>query len=177
MEITLAELAADARTIMVPTVRGDVEVTYRPSHITPEFEAQASSAARPALLYAADLVSWGLVDNKRAEYPRTERALRTIPLSFLEAVRQAVEADVEGDEHIVRDLRRAITTSGNVGQMRWWYPLIRASRFLGVGPWELARQPSQWKNWALQSETAEIQAHNEMVEQATKKAQQKGRRR
>lgn len=41
-----------------------------------------------------------------------------------------------------------------------WYPLIRAARYLGVPPWELARQPATWMEWALTSEAAEAGARN-----------------
>ena len=39
-----------------------------------------------------------------------------------------------------------------------WYPLIRAARYLGVPPWELAKQPSMWMTLALMSEKAEVEA-------------------
>ncbi len=38
------------------------------------------------------------------------------------------------------------------------YPLIRAARYLGVAPWELARQPICWMDWALLFESAEHKA-------------------
>jgi len=39
-----------------------------------------------------------------------------------------------------------------------WYPLIRAARYLGVAPWELATQPIAWQDWALMAENAEAPA-------------------
>lgn len=36
-----------------------------------------------------------------------------------------------------------------------WFPLVRAARYLGVPPWELARQPVAWMSWALTAERAE----------------------
>lgn len=171
MEITLAEFGRDARTITVPTACGPVEVTYRPSLITPEFEADAATAAKPAVFYAQAVAAWTLTDARGVELPRDDDTLRgVIPLGFLDAVRASIAADVEGDEHIVRDLRRSLTSGGNLGLMRWWYPVIRAARYLGCDPWALAKQPVQWQNWALQSETAEHQAQAEMQEAAAKKA-------
>lgn len=41
-----------------------------------------------------------------------------------------------------------------------WYPLIRAARYLGVAPWDLARQPVWWREIALQAERAEIEGNN-----------------
>lgn len=171
-EISLAEIQADARKVVVPTAVGDVEVTYRPSLMTPAFEAQVEGTPRPSLVYARDLIAWDLLTDRREpqEYPRDESHLRTLPLGFLEGVRTVIERDIRGDEHVVRDLRRAITSSGNLGAVRWWYPLIRAAKYLGVAPWELAAQPGFWRTWALQAETAETQAHNEMAEQAARKA-------
>jgi len=42
-----------------------------------------------------------------------------------------------------------------VGACPPWYPLLRAARYLGVPPWELARQPVTWQRWALAAEEAE----------------------
>jgi hypothetical protein len=43
-----------------------------------------------------------------------------------------------------------------------WYPLIKAARYLGVAPWELADQPQVWMAWALTAEAAEIGAQAEI---------------
>jgi len=39
-----------------------------------------------------------------------------------------------------------------------WSPLLRAARYLGVAPWELAQQPEEWTRWAMLAETAEAGA-------------------
>lgn len=39
-----------------------------------------------------------------------------------------------------------------------WYRLIRSAKYLGVAPWELAERPSIWMEWALASESAEVNA-------------------
>lgn len=36
--------------------------------------------------------------------------------------------------------------------------LIRAARYLGVPPWELAEQPAHWQHYALVMESAEAKA-------------------
>lgn len=41
--------------------------------------------------------------------------------------------------------------------MEWWYPLVRAARYLGVAPWVLAEQPVFWEQVALECEV--IDAH------------------
>lgn len=38
------------------------------------------------------------------------------------------------------------------------YPLIRAARYLGVAPWELAERSVFWQEWALLFEAAEHRA-------------------
>ena len=39
-----------------------------------------------------------------------------------------------------------------------WWPLIQAARYLGVPPWELARQPAYWQQMALTAQAAEVEA-------------------
>lgn len=41
--------------------------------------------------------------------------------------------------------------------------LIRAARYLGTTPWELARQPAIWRDWALMAESAEAGAEAEQM--------------
>jgi hypothetical protein len=45
-----------------------------------------------------------------------------------------------------------------MGVMPWWYPLLRAARYLGVAPWDLAERPAVWMFRALVAERAEIRA-------------------
>jgi hypothetical protein len=40
------------------------------------------------------------------------------------------------------------------------YALVRAARYLGVPPWELARQPAAWQDLALEFEAGEAWARN-----------------
>jgi hypothetical protein len=44
-----------------------------------------------------------------------------------------------------------------VGQCPEWYKLIRAARYLGVPPWELAGQPVWWMELAIIAEEAEAE--------------------
>lgn len=57
-------------------------------------------------------------------------------------------------------LQRYLRHNGQVGIMPDWYPLIRAARYLGVAPWELAQQWTGWMNRALVAESAEVDAEN-----------------
>lgn len=177
MTLTSADLGTDRRTIFVESGLGPVAVTYRPSVITPVFEANADAAERPPFVYVRDAVSaWGLLGDDDAEYPRTDDALRDVPLGLLRSVYQAICDDITGDEFVVRDLRRALVTGGNIGRMPWWYPLMRSAKYQGVAAWELARQPRVWTTWGLQAEAAEIGAQNELAERAQRKARPRGRR-
>lgn len=47
-----------------------------------------------------------------------------------------------------------------MGSVPDWYELIRAARYLGVPPWELAERPVWWRNRALEAEHAELSARN-----------------
>jgi hypothetical protein len=48
-----------------------------------------------------------------------------------------------------------------MGECPEWYPLFRAARYLGVPPWELAKQPIFFQNCAIEMEAAHIEAENE----------------
>lgn len=43
----------------------------------------------------------------------------------------------------------------------WWFH-VRAARYLGVSPWDLAGQPVFWRNVALISEDVEAQFQQDM---------------
>lgn len=47
-----------------------------------------------------------------------------------------------------------------------WYPLLRAAKYLGVAPWDLANQPILWQQVALVAEAAEAEAKQALEEQA-----------
>jgi len=58
-----------------------------------------------------------------------------------------------------RDLIRRIKSRGVVNadmEIPAWHTLIRASRTLGVKPWELLEQPEIWQDWALMYERVEL---------------------
>lgn len=44
-----------------------------------------------------------------------------------------------------------------MGEVPLWYSLIRSARYLGVAPWELAKQPVWWLRVAQAAEAAENQ--------------------
>ena len=45
-----------------------------------------------------------------------------------------------------------------MGELPAWYTLLRAARYLGVAPWDLAQQPVVWTHWALAAESSEALA-------------------
>lgn len=51
-----------------------------------------------------------------------------------------------------------MATGGQAGSYPAEYRLIRAARYLGVAPWELAAQCDAWVNWAICFEQAEFKA-------------------
>lgn len=162
--ISLAELAENRRVILVPTRVGDVDVVYRPSSMTPAAQAITDLEERPNHAYVRTMISsWGLLaDNSESEYPRDDAWLKKLPEEFLELVAQAIFDDMEGGENVITNLRRWMVTGGNIGHMPWWYPLIRAARYLRVAPWDLAKQPVVWRTWALQAEASELGAQAEI---------------
>lgn len=48
-----------------------------------------------------------------------------------------------------------------MGESPLWYRLLRASKYLGVPPWELAKRPVSWVAMAEAAQDAE--AHAEAV--------------
>jgi len=58
----------------------------------------------------------------------------------------------------MKALRRYLATDGAMGDVPKWYLLIKAARYLGVPPWDLAKQPLWWMKVALASQQAEQQA-------------------
>lgn len=48
-----------------------------------------------------------------------------------------------------------------MGEAPTWYRVVKAAKYLGVPPWELAQQPMAWVRMAEESQSAE--AHAEAV--------------
>lgn len=45
-----------------------------------------------------------------------------------------------------------------MGECPSWYRLLKAAKYLGVPPWELAKQPHTWVNMAEAAQDAEAHA-------------------
>lgn len=152
MTLRLADLQADRRTVMVEYGGQQVEATYQPSRVTPAFVQTASA---PSYVTEA-LADWDL------ELDRSEEGLVQVPRPFVTAVARAILQDALIDAVETRGLRRFMHSGGKVIEpgftFPWWYGLIRAARYLGVPPWELAQQPVFWREAALACEEAEASA-------------------
>lgn len=57
-------------------------------------------------------------------------------------------------------------SGGARGECPDWYTLLRAARYLGVPPWELAERPVGWQQVALAAEGAESWAQEELAKRA-----------
>lgn len=44
-----------------------------------------------------------------------------------------------------------------------WWPLLQAAKYLGVAPWDLARQPAYWMRWALTAMGAEAEVNEQQL--------------
>ena len=55
-----------------------------------------------------------------------------------------------------------------MGEVPVAYRLIRAARWLGVAPWDLARQPIWWREWAFTA----MEAEGVIAEAVAEKARQ-----
>lgn len=58
----------------------------------------------------------------------------------------------------MKGLIRALKTNGLFGSVPEWYRVIRAARYLGVPPWDLATKSTWWLEVALAAEDAEAKA-------------------
>lgn len=59
-----------------------------------------------------------------------------------------------------------------MGECPSWYRLIRAAKYLGVAPWDLASQPHTWVNMAEAAQDAE--AHAEAMHEQRRRRLQGG---
>lgn len=72
-------------------------------------------------------------------------------------------------------LRRYLTSEGLVGSAPPWYTLIKASRYLGVAPWDLAQKPVWWVHVALAAQSAEAYASKQKSERKASRNADRGR--
>lgn len=63
-----------------------------------------------------------------------------------------------------------------MGEIPDWYRLLRAARELHVAPWELAKQPLVWQEWALNAVRAEAFVQEERAKRQASKSKAKGKK-
>jgi hypothetical protein len=56
-----------------------------------------------------------------------------------------------------------------MGGVPRWYALLRAAKYLGCAPWELANEQPMWMNLALAAEGAEARAQEERAKHQKRK--------
>lgn len=61
----------------------------------------------------------------------------------------------------------------NAGYIPPMYSLFRAAKYLGVPPWELERQSPLWINHAIEYESIENEAQEELRKRAEKAAKRR----
>ncbi len=49
-----------------------------------------------------------------------------------------------------------------------YYALIKAAKYLGVPPWELAERPTYWQEWANDSQSLDNEVEKEQEKRAEK---------
>lgn len=54
-----------------------------------------------------------------------------------------------------------------MGKAPDWYLFLRAAKYLGVAPWDLAIRPVWWRNIALEAEAAEAGAQKHRASPST----------
>lgn len=57
-------------------------------------------------------------------------------------------------------LKRYLMTGGALGEIPFWYRLIRAARYLRVAPWELAKRSAFWLHAAEAAQAVEVAVQN-----------------
>jgi hypothetical protein len=60
-----------------------------------------------------------------------------------------------------------------MGSVPRWYALLRAAKYLGCAPWELAGQEPLWLNLALAAEGVETRVERKQAERAKKQRKRK----
>jgi hypothetical protein len=98
MAIKVSQLNAPKRMVEVTFGEEKMNVTYRPSCVTPQFlddlqqpkQGEAITDAVQALV-----VEWDLLNEQGRKLPPTSAVIRKLPLSFLMAVIKAITEDTE----------------------------------------------------------------------------------
>lgn len=100
MPVTLSQLKANTRTIVVPYEQDEVRLTYQPSQMTPVVESEINAASRdgdvgPMLQAMSKLiVEWDVMEDDKKALPHTVEVLAGLPNAFLMAIFRAIQEDM-----------------------------------------------------------------------------------
>lgn len=170
MPLTLSELRAhSARAVADWDL--PVAFAYRPHLITAAALdrllniAAGGTARRPHRTLARLIAAWDITDNG-LPLPVTPANMRRLPRAVRAALALAIYRDVADAGKASTDLGRWLFHAGQMGEMPDYFPIIRAARYLGVAPWDLAGLPETkgchaWAVWANVCEAAEVYAANQ----------------
>lgn len=73
----------------------------------------------------------------------------------------------------VGDMTPMGATPDEVEDYPEWYVVMRAAKWLGVPPWELAEKPVWWMQWAVLAMGAENRAEKTLNERAAKRSKRR----
>lgn len=96
MPLNLANIKNDKRTITAKTIWGDVEVTYRPSALTPAVEDELRNATDNVVVcekFVEMVTAWDVVDDGKP-FPLKADALMQFPSALLNAILQECREDM-----------------------------------------------------------------------------------
>lgn len=105
MPIKVANLISDKRRFKLDYQSAEINITYKPSWYTPAMEEQVRQLAEDQFQagilvksLAALLIEWDVLDDKGKALKPTEELLKTLPVSFLARVFEAVSEDMRSGE-------------------------------------------------------------------------------
>jgi hypothetical protein len=98
MSITVSALRRDQRVLSIQVGAETVEITYRPSGVTPALIEELSGPDGMSLPeFLSRLLSlWDVTDDAGEMWPLTVEALAELPVEFLRQVRDAIMEDLRG---------------------------------------------------------------------------------
>lgn len=101
MSVRVANLSANTKSVTIDIDGETLNITYRPSGMTPETEdrlhamaAERRGGASLITLLVDVLASWDLLGNDERPYPITTESLAKLPTLFLSKVAEGIMQDI-----------------------------------------------------------------------------------
>jgi len=98
MAIKVSQLSSPKRTVEVTFGEEKMNVTYRPSCVTPQFLddlQQPQQGEAIAVSIEKLVVEWDLLNEQGKKLPAKKAIVKTLPIAFLMAVIKAITEDTE----------------------------------------------------------------------------------